>query len=802
MSGQLGDVPTPPTTSPKKQPPAPAPALSSTPAVVDSKPVVEAPDATPPTSESKVEPTTTPISPKLSSSDPENIPQEAPQTTDDLVSENVIHPEEKLPDSVSLAEGTDEIQAGEKQQDSSGKTETSDSDQQTQSASVSEIPATEQQQSSCESAEAKAEAAEPPHLDTQTPNTEQQAQSALVSEVPAGEEEQSSSEKMTGDVPNPVESETQNRITDGGFDKAVESVEAETELNPEITQSEGAVPLADQEKVEQTPEKPPEMTTNVSETSQEAATASSDSTALNVNEEKVATSEQVPSVDSSPADHEKVEQTPEKPPEMTTNVSETTQEVTPAPPDSTVLNVNEEKVARSEQVTSTDQSTADLKVEVTPELGVKGETTSKDQTEMTPMDISAKKTEAKEQEVKPETIKSAECESATGEKHTEDECQSNNVENTSPEKENKEIEITTPISAVEALEKVIQVAVEGKKSEKCVDGSDSAQEKESGDAQQESSKMERKTEAEIKALEDEASNLKIQQETVREEEVNKAGSTPAVSNTETGRISVLSERNESEKAEEPIQCVPEEMSKEEINEEIKPGKSELAAESHSEEVLLSQKSKEADKSEEVSQKREGETLDKNMQKADMNSDEAVVICRTAPPECEEREKVSSEVPEQSVEMVSSSTNISETPASVERPSAERAASSAAENQDELKLIVEPSVREKDAEDDRKTNDTSVFDGAKSTASKKDEAESAPVVPIPVEEPEIQAVVSEQDESPKEVCSEAKNEAEVPPQENKNNEDAPSEVTLVVRRSRGRLETPRGIHRKPSLKTSH
>ncbi|XP_024141259.1 protein piccolo isoform X3 [Oryzias melastigma] len=54
MSGQLGDVPTPPTTSPKKQPPAPAPALSSTPAVVDSKPVVEAPDATPPTSESKV----------------------------------------------------------------------------------------------------------------------------------------------------------------------------------------------------------------------------------------------------------------------------------------------------------------------------------------------------------------------------------------------------------------------------------------------------------------------------------------------------------------------------------------------------------------------------------------------------------------------------------------------------------------------------------------------------------------------------------------------------------------------------
>uniref|UniRef100_A0A3B3H325 Protein piccolo n=1 Tax=Oryzias latipes TaxID=8090 RepID=A0A3B3H325_ORYLA len=54
MSGQLGDVPTPPMTSPMKQPPAPTSTLTSTPAIVDSKPVVEAPDATPPTSETKV----------------------------------------------------------------------------------------------------------------------------------------------------------------------------------------------------------------------------------------------------------------------------------------------------------------------------------------------------------------------------------------------------------------------------------------------------------------------------------------------------------------------------------------------------------------------------------------------------------------------------------------------------------------------------------------------------------------------------------------------------------------------------
>uniref|UniRef100_A0A3P9KXU6 Protein piccolo n=1 Tax=Oryzias latipes TaxID=8090 RepID=A0A3P9KXU6_ORYLA len=54
MSGQLGNVPTPPMTSPMKQPPAPTSTLTSTPAIVDSKPVVEAPDATPPTSETKV----------------------------------------------------------------------------------------------------------------------------------------------------------------------------------------------------------------------------------------------------------------------------------------------------------------------------------------------------------------------------------------------------------------------------------------------------------------------------------------------------------------------------------------------------------------------------------------------------------------------------------------------------------------------------------------------------------------------------------------------------------------------------
>ncbi|XP_078797842.1 protein piccolo isoform X7 [Oryzias latipes] len=802
MSGQLGDVPTPPMTSPMKQPPAPTSTLTSTPAIVDSKPVVEAPDATPPTSETKVEPATAPnsdpISPKPSPSDPENIPKETPQsetqteqTANDLVSENVIHPEEKLPDSVSLAESTHEIQAGEKQQDSSGKTETSDSDQQTQSASVSEIPATEQQQSSCESAAA----ADPPHLDMQTPNTEQQAQSALVSEVPAGEEQQRSFEKMTGDISNPVERDTQNRITDVGFDKTTESAEAKTELNSEIIQNEGAVPLADHEKVEHIPEKPQEMTANMSETS-------------------------------------------------SSSCMETSQEVVAAPVDSTDLNMNEENQTsklptNNFQVASADQSREDLKVndektEVTPELGVKSETicvTNDDRTDITV--ASANKTETKEQEVKPEPVERAESESFSAEKHyfTKDDGQSNEVENKAPPKENS-MESTPPVSVVEGnsttLEKVNQDAVEGKDSEKCCDGLEAAaMEKESGDAKEEASKIERKANAEIdtkvtkadrEALEEKETNL-IQQEnkqTFEEEGVNKAGSSTGVNNTETGRMSVLSEKNESEKAEEPIRSIPEEMPKEQINEEIKPGKSELAAESPSEEVLLSEKSKEADKSvfitEEGSPKEEGKTLDEKKQEADKNSDEVVIICRTAPPECEERQKVSSEVPEQSVELVSSSAVISETPARADRPSADEAeaaasqkTSSVAENRNELKLIAEPLVKEMDTEDDKKENetqpvaganqetiseskcdkdDTTVFDGVKSTASKKDEAESAPVAPFPVEEPEIQAVVAKQDESPKEICLEEKNEAEAPSQENKSNEDASSEV-----KTEGSLKEP-------------
>ncbi|XP_070709916.1 protein piccolo [Pempheris klunzingeri] len=54
MSGQLGDTPPPAMASPKRQPSAPAPSSTPAPAAVDTKPVVQAADLTPPAPETKV----------------------------------------------------------------------------------------------------------------------------------------------------------------------------------------------------------------------------------------------------------------------------------------------------------------------------------------------------------------------------------------------------------------------------------------------------------------------------------------------------------------------------------------------------------------------------------------------------------------------------------------------------------------------------------------------------------------------------------------------------------------------------
>ncbi|KAM7378294.1 hypothetical protein PAMA_013271 [Pampus argenteus] len=283
VSGQLGDMPPPDMASLKKPPPGPgpAPAPSSTPApaAVDRKPVVEAADLPLPALETKVMPTTIPT-PALASPDhdappsvsvppPDNSPQETLKSKEqnqplatEPVSEPVIHPEQDFLISESAAESIPAISADKQQQNSSEKiteshphpdTQPSNAEPQTQSAT----PPVEQQQGSCEKV-----AENHTHLGTEPSNAEQQAQSATVSESPAVQEQKSSSEKVTEDLCLSVKSETQNLLTNTGFDLTTVPAEVETEPNPKISQGEAAACLIDNEKVEPTPKEPPEVPTN------------------------------------------------------------------------------------------------------------------------------------------------------------------------------------------------------------------------------------------------------------------------------------------------------------------------------------------------------------------------------------------------------------------------------------------------------------------------------------------------------------------------------------------------------------
>lgn len=104
MSGQLGDVSPSSLASPKKQPPGPVPSSTPPPAAVDSKPVVEPAEPTPPASETKVVPTTPPestpdsalVSPNHSIPPNENS-LESKEQNQTLANETVIHSEKDVP---------------------------------------------------------------------------------------------------------------------------------------------------------------------------------------------------------------------------------------------------------------------------------------------------------------------------------------------------------------------------------------------------------------------------------------------------------------------------------------------------------------------------------------------------------------------------------------------------------------------------------------------------------------------------------------------------------------------------------
>ncbi|XP_069375658.1 protein piccolo isoform X3 [Paralichthys olivaceus] len=237
MSGQLGDMPPPSMASPKKQPHAPAPSTSPTPAAVDSKPVVAA-ELTPPTPETKVEPASAPTpdcalippdhdnSLPVSAPPPEIIPQETQSNEQkqaqaaEPVSEPVNHPEQEAPMLESVVES---------------------------------VPAVEHQQNSTEKI-----AVDLPQPETGPSNSVQQTQSAPVSDSPAAQQQQTSSLNASEDLS--VSLEHENLLTNTGLDKT--SVPAEVEAEPKISQSEAAAPLTDYEKVEPTTEKLPEGTEN------------------------------------------------------------------------------------------------------------------------------------------------------------------------------------------------------------------------------------------------------------------------------------------------------------------------------------------------------------------------------------------------------------------------------------------------------------------------------------------------------------------------------------------------------------
>lgn len=557
MSGQLGDMPPPAMASPKKQPPAPSPAPSSTPApaAVDSKPVVEAADQTPPAPETKVVPATIPTpdtalnSPDHDAPPPDCTPQETPQSKEqkqppaaEPVSEPIIHPEQDAPISESVAESIPATPAVEQQQNSSEKiveghphpeTEPSDADQQTQSATVSEIPAVEQQQSSSEKA-----AEDHPHSETEPSNVEQQAQSAPVSEIPAVQQQQSSSENVTEDLSLPVESETQNLLTNTGLDKTTVPAEVETEPNPKITQSEAAAPPTDNEKVEPTPEKLPEETTNsiepkpvlipeaVSEEVPVQLDSKPDSIATNVKEEKLTEVEldkpsEKPQVDEPQATA--AGQTPTDTVDIALNVGQT--DITTKPEDDSVAPDVKNEV------------TAEIKVETEPitEKPVFSDGAAPPPVEVienvapeAPVDnVEVPKPDETKQEIKPEPVNGVEPESSSvvsENKHpvsaSEEESQTNKVENKPTEKEEEPAPLdpadtSPPVAPVEgetnALEKAKEeITVENKVFENVIIEGETAKQKIPEKADEE-------TAVEMKTIKDTAEEKMVEEKAVEKE---------------------------------------------------------------------------------------------------------------------------------------------------------------------------------------------------------------------------------------------------------------------------------------------
>ncbi|KAM4711647.1 protein piccolo isoform 2-T2 [Anableps anableps] len=822
MSGQLGDIPPPSMASPKKQEPAPPSVPSSTPVPtpVDNKPVAEAIDPTPPAPEIKVANAFTPDSPEHTYTPIENIHQEAPDSEElkqSLADESMS--DRQLLNSESLAEISSEIPPVENKQLKSENipqesphpdTELPDTNQQTQSTTVSEILVAEEQQSSCEKA-----AENCPQSDTQILNVEPQAQCPPAGEIPVAEQ-QDSSENRAESLSPTMEDEAQNPSTNAVLDNTAASVEVETRPDTKITQSEGAALPEDHKNIESTPEKLPEATVEPAASmihegvTQELPPVKPNSTAADVNKDnicKVLTDEpQTMPVELTPSDTTlEINKTdfidksgvdtvaPVVTNDITAEIMSATELITSVNPPVKVKAPATDNTGQELQETivkSDVESEISLVMEDKNSFAASGEVSQ----------VTETKNELIEKEEEPDPHNLADGSLpvvAPLEKETD-----------VPENANKGNIDETKDSVKVVDNKEIVVDKTPEKDDEVV-GADP--EINVGTAEAAEVKLD-----EGKSLKDE----RIIKETVENtndqnvlrKHVDEACLIEAVSNDAE---SILMERKEVEKKSTAAVTVPEEIPKEDvqINKDIQQEtKSEAVEGSPVKTVPVLKKSEEKEESlavaEDVSETGE-QSLEDTTLKVDEQSDKTAVS--SDPPSVEPRQQEMDvfEVPVKSLQSVSTSADVTETNTSNKTyeekdfESKEVGGLSATKIQNEPEKVVEPSVKDREAETDKIEDESqpvvgslqeaisvskasalcdkdcnTVFDVEESSTSEKNQAsEHVPaVVPsIPLAESEIQSVVSEHDAGLKEESLEEKMDATAKPVEKHGDDDAFLEI---------------------------
>ncbi|XP_014883632.1 protein piccolo isoform X1 [Poecilia latipinna] len=813
MSGQLGDVPPPSTASTKKQEPASPPDLSTTPlpAAVDSKPVAEPVDPTPPATEIKVANAPTPVSPEHTHTPVEAVPQETPDS-EELITLSLADEspsDQQLLNSESLAEINSDIPPVEDKPLSSENiaedspppdTELPDTNQQTQSATVSQILAAEEQQSSCEKA-----AENHPQSDTQVLNVEAQTQCGPASQVPAVEQQGSIDIRAEG-LSVTVEDETQSRSTNAVSDTTADSVKVETGSDAETAQSEGAAPAEDHKAVESTPETLPEATVEpaasvIHDTVTEEASppVKPDSTATDENEKKICGV------------------STDEPQNMPAEVT-----LTDAKLEIDKRDIIEESGADTvaalvcNDVTSDNMSASELISSGNPAAKVDAHDNTGQALQATPAnDTELEISSVIEDKNSPEVLEEAGPEAETRKQTTDNEEEPGLVD-VSP--------VAAPLEKeTNVQEKAkIESADETKDSEKIIDDKkialDKTPEKDNElvgvDAEVKVGTVEP---AEVKSEEGESLKEEgITKETVDDQKVlrkhdDEACLIGAVSNDAENILM------EVEKESAAAVTVPEEMPKEDahINKDIQQEtKSEAVEGSPVETTTASlQKSEEKEDSPAVAEavpRTRKQRLADSTSEMDEQSDKAAVISDPPSVESRRQEANAAEVPVKSVQPVLTSADTIETTKPSDETCEEEdcegeaeAGLSATKYQNDSEEVVEPSVKDREAETDKKEDESqavvgslkeaisvseasavcdkdcnTVFDAEVSSTSEKREASDhvpAVVPSIPLAESEIQSVVSENDAGLKEEGTEEQMDAKTKHVEKHGDDDAVTEI---------------------------